>query len=348
MKTATTAATTLLASINRNLAAISSHSFPGPAPTICSTSSSVASHFASKDYQSFLFDCDGVVYRVSDKIPGATESIQWLQSQGKRCLFVTNSSGRDRESMRAKLSTVLGMELETDQMVPSCFTAASFIKDNHPNVKKALVIGDAGVVSELEKIGVECIGGPADHGKTAAWDEADIENYEIDPDVGAVVVGMCTNFTYGMVAKANLYLLNPDVVFVSTNQDPYDVLRNGRPQPAAGVMVRALEAVAERPATNVGKPSKYLGEMLKEKLGVDPAKAVFVGDRLDTDIEFGLNNGVDTALVLSGCSTGEVVKDLYAKASRGEEATLPTVIIPHIGLFNGGLSSDEEERMSKL
>ncbi|GMH72819.1 hypothetical protein TL16_g07406 [Triparma laevis f. inornata] len=337
---------TLLTSINRNLATISSHTFAGPAPTILATSQACSSHISK--YDSYLFDCDGVVYRVSEKIPGATESIQYLQSQNKRCLFVTNSSGRDRESMRAKLSKVLGMELETDQMVPSCFTAASYIQENHPNVKKALVLGDAGVVSELERVGVECIGGPDDHGKPAEWTESDIENYEIDPDVGAVVVGMCTNFTYAMVAKANLYLLNKDVVFVSTNQDPYDVLRNGRPQPAAGVMIRALEAVAERPATNVGKPSKYLGKMLQEKLGVDPTKALFVGDRLDTDIEFGINNNIDTALVLSGCSTGEVVKDLYAKAANGEDATLPTVIIPHLGLFNGDLSSDVEEQMSKL
>ena len=84
------------------------------------------------------------------------------------------------------------------------------------------------------------------------------------------------------------------------------------------------------------------------QLGVDPTKALFVGDRLDTDIEFGINNNIDTALVLSGCSTGEVVKDLYAKAANGEDAMLPTVIIPHLGLFNGDLSSDVEEQMSKL
>ena len=30
-----------------------------------------------------------------------------------------------------------------------------------------------------------------------------------------------------------------------------------------------------------------------------------VGDRLDTDIEFGINAGVDTMLVLSGCTDRE-------------------------------------------
>ena len=72
-------------------------------------------------------------------------------------------------------------------------------------------------------------------------------------------------------------------------------------------MTAALEHACGRTAVNVGKPSTILGNMLKSDLGVDLDESLFVGDRMDTDIEFGSNNGCDTCLVLSGCTSGEDV-----------------------------------------
>lgn len=45
----------------------------------------------------FLFDCDGVLYRGKDTIKGATETIHFLRSIGKKTLFVTNNSSKTRE-----------------------------------------------------------------------------------------------------------------------------------------------------------------------------------------------------------------------------------------------------------
>ena len=78
----------------------------------------VASHFASTTYTTYLFDCDGVLYRVPDPIPHAADAVAELISAGKRVFFVTNSSGLSRESMRDMLAKSLGLpELSVDQMV---------------------------------------------------------------------------------------------------------------------------------------------------------------------------------------------------------------------------------------
>ena len=49
-----------------------------------------------------------------------------------------------------------------------------------------------------------------------------------------------------------------------------------------------------------------------------------VGDRLDTDIRFGADNGMRTVLVLSGVTTREQLEDLPNFNDAGD----PTVIVP--------------------
>lgn len=44
-------------------------------------------------------------------------------------------------------------------------------------------------------------------------------------------------------------------------------------------------------------------------LGVHSSEAVMIGDRMDTDIIAGIETGLDTALVLSGVSTRETIKE---------------------------------------
>jgi len=46
-------------------------------------------------------------------------------------------------------------------------------------------------------------------------------------------------------------------------------------------------------------------DYLCEKYSMDRSRICMVGDRLDTDIQFGINNELKTCLVLSGVTTEE-------------------------------------------
>jgi glycerol-1-phosphatase len=71
--------------------------------------------------------------------------------------------------------------------------------------------------------------------------------------------------------------------------------------PGTGAVVAAVETAAGVVAENVGKPSPALVRAALDRLG--PGRALFVGDRLDTDLAVAANAGIDGALVLTGATT---------------------------------------------
>jgi NagD protein len=50
-------------------------------------------------------------------------------------------------------------------------------------------------------------------------------------------------------------------------------------------------------------------QLMSAKFGVDPATAIMIGDRLDTDVAFGNMAGVSSALVLTGVTTREALEN---------------------------------------
>ena len=57
------------------------------------------------------------------------------------------------------------------------------------------------------------------------------------------------------------------------------------------------------------KPSTLAFELIQDRLGkLDPSEFVMFGDRLDTDIVFGKNCGIDTVLTLTGVTTQPILE----------------------------------------
>ena len=70
-------------------------------------------------------------------------------------------------------------------------------------------------------------------------------------------------------------------------------------------MVGAIKGCTGQEPTVVGKPSPLMIDYLCDKLSLDRERICMVGNRLDTDILFGSDNGLQSLLVLSGVTTEE-------------------------------------------
>ena len=77
----------------------------------------------------------------------------------------------------------------------------------------------------------------------------------------------------------------------------------GGTEPAAGVLLAAIEAATGQRPYIVGKPNSLMMIYAREMLGVPAEDCVMIGDRMDTDVVGGLEAGMRTCLVLSGVST---------------------------------------------
>ena len=89
---------------------------------------------------------------------------------------------------------------------------------------------------------------------------------------------------------------------IGTNTDLTGPTEQGI-MPACRAWIAPIELATGRSAYFVGKPNPLMMRTGLKLLGVHSGDAVMIGDRMDTDIIAGIETGLDTVLVLSGCTT---------------------------------------------
>lgn len=295
-----------------------------------------ASAYVDEHIDAVLLDCDGVLYRGLDQTPEAPECIAKLMEKGKKLFFVTNNAGQNRQQLRDKLAVILDCpQLTKDQMISSSYSCAQYLKEQLQDTRRGdrvHVIGTEGLCAELTNTGFQISGGPSEEEAGMSRDQLAAYDFDSLDPVDAVVVGLDTDFSYRKLCIANVLLQrNPEALFVATNEDAFDLVgADARHLPGNGSLVKALEHASQRKAVNVGKPSKVLAELIQRQHGLDVSRSMFVGDRLDTDIRFGIEGGMVAALVFTGCVTA---KDLVALGKGTSEEPLPNVILPYFGML---------------
>lgn len=248
---------------------------------------------------SVLFDCDGVIWRGDQTIPGAPEVINSLKKAGKRVFFVTNNSTKTRNMYAEKLGK-LGFEASKDEVFGTAYCSAVYLKTVCNLEGKVYLIGSNAMKQELEAIGIESVGVGPD---PVSGGQKDWASVPLDPEVKAVLVGFDEHFSYMKLNRALQYLCNAECQFVGTNTDTRLPLEAGKAVPGTGCLLKAVETAAQRNAQVVGKPSSFMFKCMANQFGLDPSKCLMVGDRLDTDIMLGSTCGLKTLLTLTGVST---------------------------------------------
>eukprot|EP00977_Amphora_coffeiformis_P001767 scaffold351_cov148-Amphora_coffeaeformis.AAC.12 len=330
-------------------------------PQLLASPSDMTNYLDKHDIQSILFDCDGVLYRSPDPAPGAAACLRALRQSGRRLFFVTNNSAANPAQLRTKLIHILGLDdsddddddddtvlLTQDMMISTAFTAAQYLKQqllddsttttrNNKSRRRVYVIGSDGLREEIRQTGFEVVlDGEESSSNKLSMSREELAAYGFDAlgIVDAVVVGHDTDFGFRKLCIANVLLQrNPQALLVATNLDAFDLVGgDSRHLPGNGSLVKALEYSSGRQAVDCGKPSRLLADLLDTIYGLDCSKAMFVGDRLDTDIRFAVNTGMHAALVLTGVTT---VPKLQSLGPGTLEEPLPTLIVPHVGYLAG-------------
>ena len=237
----------------------------------------------------YICDMDGVIYHGNRLLPGVKEFVDWLYKEGKRFLFLTNSSERSPKELQQKLSR-LGLDVDESHFYTSALATAKFIHSQAPGCS-AYVIGAPGLVNALY--------------------DAGITMNDVNPDY--VVVGETNSYNYNMIIKA-VSLINKGARLVATNSDltgpsDFGII------PACRALVAPIELATGKKAYFVGKPNPLMMRTGLRLLDVHSEDAAMIGDRMDTDIVAGMESGLMTALVLSGVSTMENIKEFSYRPS---------------------------------
>ncbi|KAI8584723.1 hypothetical protein K450DRAFT_217692 [Umbelopsis ramanniana AG] len=283
-------------------------------------------------YDNFLFDCDGVLWEGSNVFPNVREAMQLLRTKGKRIFFVTNNSTKSREAYLDKFKK-LDIEAHLDEIFSSAFATAAYLKNvvNFPADKKVYIVGMSGISEELKAEGIRSFGGVEDDGARSIDDITD------DPEVGAVVMGLDVNISYYKYCKAFTFLHNhPERLFLLTNADS-TFPTHGTLFPGAGAIASPLITALERkPDAILGKPAQNMLEAILAEYSLDPTKSCMIGDRLDTDIDFGNRGGLTTLCVLTGVtredkllSDSNPIKATFYVDSFGDFASLTGSTLPN-------------------
>lgn len=238
-------------------------------------------------YDAALFDLDGVIYLGPRAVEGAPEGIDGLRAEGVTVGFVTNNAARTPQTVADHL-TRIGVRCELADVVTSAQASARMLVEALPAGARVLVSGTPALAAEIEAVGL-----------VPVWTSAEnpvavIQGY--DPEMTWPRV---TDAAHAVQAGARWFATNPDLT------RPTDL----GIEPGLGTQIAALRVCLE-PGAEPEMAGKPFPPLLRETVRrLHSERPVFVGDRLDTDIEGAYNVDMDSLFVFTGAHG---MRDLFA------------------------------------
>lgn len=234
-----------------------------------------------KNVKCFLLDMDGTFYLGENILPGSLDFIEAVKATGRDFLFLTNNSSHNAEYYVKRLER-MGLAVGVDKILTSGQATAIKLNQLYPG-KRAFLLGNSYLFDELTEGGV-------------------LIDQE-DPEI--VVIGYDTTLDYAKMTAVCDWV-RTGLPYIATHPDFNCPTETGF-APDIGAIIAFIEAsTGRRPDLIVGKPHAGIVEAVLARTGLTNDQLAMVGDRLYTDIETGLRNGMTSILVLSGETTPEM------------------------------------------
>ena len=223
---------------------------------------------------SFLIDIDGVLYSGNSPVKGAKEAIDFLEDNGYKFRFVSNSTRKCRASIAEKLHR-MNFDIPTHVILTPAVVAAQWI--THRKFKKAFLLSSGDVHRDFDGIVELTEPGNAD----------------------VVIIGDAgDNFTYSTLTRVFRCILD-NLDMIALERDRYWMGSAGL-MLSAGPFVAALEFATGKKAELVGKPSKEFFRHALQDIGASPFKTAMIGDDIISDIGGAKTCGMVGILVKTG------------------------------------------------
>ena len=236
-------------------------------------------------YKGYLIDLDGTIYLGNQPIEAGRRLVERLQDNNIPFLFVTNNTTKTPEDVKEKLANQFSIEVEPSTIYTATLATVDYMRDKGLG-NQVYVIGESGL-----KEGIF---------------QSEFELNETNPDY--VVVGLDSHITYEKLKIATLAIRN-GAHFIGTNPDKNLPTDEGL-IPGAGSFIALIETATQQKATIIGKPEAIIMEKALEKLSLEKKEVIMVGDNYETDIRAGIDNQIDSLLVLTGFTKPEDVSHL--------------------------------------
>ncbi|MDT2604765.1 TIGR01457 family HAD-type hydrolase [Enterococcus dongliensis] len=236
-------------------------------------------------YKGYLIDLDGTIYRGSEPIPAGRRFVEQLQARQIPFLFLTNNTTKTPGTVADRLANEFSIHVSPETIYTATLATIDYMDDADKG-KKVFVIGEPGLIDPILAAGY-------------VWEEK-------NPDY--VVIGLDTNVTYEKFVTATL-AIQKGATFIGTNSDKNIPTERGL-LPGAGSVIALIEASTQQTAIYIGKPEAIIMDKAVKVLGMEKSDVLMVGDNYTTDILAGINNEIDSLLVLSGYTQKEEVPTL--------------------------------------
>lgn len=207
--------------------------------------------------KAFIFDMDGVFYKGSKKLQGASEIIKYLQKQNIPFIFLTNNSRKSIDDYLIKLAK-LNIYVNKNQIITSAILAREYIKIHYYN-QNLKIYGS----NSLKKLFPQNI---INKGSS-----------EI------ILIGMNDLLTLKDISEIRTFATEGKQL-IFTNPDELIPTENGYDL-ECGSIIQLVKNHCKKEVIIVGKPSLFAFDYSIKKLNIEKQYIAMVGDTYSTDIK---------------------------------------------------------------